>query len=54
MKGNLRAFPDVSSRITDDTVTSCPSYVTLDFPVAMFLERAVMLVINCESIAVST
>lgn len=51
-KANLQEFPDVSRRDTEDTVTSCPSYVTLDVPVAMSLESAVMFVIAWESIGV--
>lgn len=51
-KANLQEFPDVSRRDTEDTVTSCPSYVTVDVPVAMSLESAVMFVIAWESIGV--
>lgn len=52
VKETLRAFPDVSTRVTEETVTSCPSYVTLDVPVAISLERDVMLVTTWESIGV--
>lgn len=52
LKETLREFPDVSPRVTEETVTTCPSYVTLDAPVAISLERDVMLVTTWESTGV--
>lgn len=54
LKETLREFPDVSTRVTEETVTICPSYVTLDAPVAISLERDVMLVTTWESTSVWT
>ena len=51
---NLHESPERSVRVTEDTVTSFPSYDTLDFPDAMSFEIVVIRVTDWDSLRVNT